>query len=185
MSLDRQRIDAVKLLEKLGYSYTTEFGWGAPLSGIGIKAELRNEEAADLLRQLGYHHDSTSGWHKPPNDLDQLIIGGAKLSQLMATLPPMSVVKLPPYQMFCNKCGSTNVVSDALATWAVDLQRWELADVLDETTCNECGASGWHDIKDAPAGDFADCQECSETYHRNHLTNGECKDCIDAKGATP
>ena len=43
MSLDRQRIDAVKLLESLGYSYSTEAGWTVPPNATAIKAQFRNE----------------------------------------------------------------------------------------------------------------------------------------------
>jgi hypothetical protein len=186
MSLDRQRIEAVKFLHSLGYSYSTESGWTVPPSATAIKAQFRNERATELLIQLGYHYSLDAGWSKESDEIAKLIAAGNKLSAAMAPIAAhVSAHKLPPIQMFCNKCGSTNVVSDALATWAVDLQRWELCDTLDQSTCNDCGADGWHDIKDAPAGDFADCQVCAYTYYRNHLTNGECKGCIDAKGTTP
>lgn len=46
------------------------------------------------------------------------------------------------YKMICGKCGSEDVTTDALATWDVGGQRWEVSNPLDNGDCNTCGASG-------------------------------------------
>lgn len=43
-------------------------------------------------------------------------------------------------QMFCGKCGGTNVRADAYAAWNVEKQEWELAATYDKgAACEDCG----------------------------------------------
>lgn len=39
----------------------------------------------------------------------------------------------------CPSCDSTDVTRDALATWSLDKQDWELSSTLDAGCCNACG----------------------------------------------
>ena len=41
--------------------------------------------------------------------------------------------------MVCTHCGSEDVRQDADAMWNVDTQKWELAGLYDNTTCDQCG----------------------------------------------
>tara|TARA_B100000780_G_scaffold105745_1_gene74030 strand:+ start:554 stop:730 length:177 start_codon:yes stop_codon:yes gene_type:complete len=38
----------------------------------------------------------------------------------------------------CEKCGSGNIVADALAEWDISSQEWVMTAVLDATVCKEC-----------------------------------------------
>ena len=40
----------------------------------------------------------------------------------------------------CNRCGSTEIVRDALASWNNLAQQWEINDVYDSTSCQSCEA---------------------------------------------
>ena len=39
----------------------------------------------------------------------------------------------------CPKCGGSAIFADAYARWNVETQNWELHDVYDDRTCNDCG----------------------------------------------
>jgi len=43
-----------------------------------------------------------------------------------------------PVKRVCVGCGSDDIVRDASARWSVPAQRWELSDVHDHATCNQC-----------------------------------------------
>lgn len=43
--------------------------------------------------------------------------------------------------LVCDNCGSCKIVRDSTAEWNVRNQRWELAGLLDDVTCNSCGHS--------------------------------------------
>lgn len=45
-------------------------------------------------------------------------------------------------QIICPACGSENIVKDATATWNEERRQWELSDVQDHETCNDCGWEG-------------------------------------------
>lgn len=42
-------------------------------------------------------------------------------------------------KIVCAECKSDNVRRDAMASWNVDTQDWELTAVLDQGTCEDCG----------------------------------------------
>ena len=42
------------------------------------------------------------------------------------------------YAMVCEHCGSSNVVSDARATWDVHQQQWTLVGHYDSSECLDC-----------------------------------------------
>lgn len=46
---------------------------------------------------------------------------------------------MPNLRKVCSHCGSTNVTHDALVRWSEEDQRWEIASVLDNADCDECG----------------------------------------------
>jgi len=46
----------------------------------------------------------------------------------------------PPIKLVCDTCGSDDIVRDATARWNVAAQDWALSDVMDDTTCEQCGA---------------------------------------------
>lgn len=46
----------------------------------------------------------------------------------------------------CKYCGSDNVTVDAVARWNIAAQQWEIAGLLDNSDCNDCG--GETDIVD-------------------------------------
>lgn len=41
-------------------------------------------------------------------------------------------------QMYCAHCGSTNVQRDALCSWNVERQEWQVDGMLDSNSCNAC-----------------------------------------------
>lgn len=44
----------------------------------------------------------------------------------------------------CRNCGSDNLERDALVSWNIDTQDWEVMSVLDNVTCRSCGyESNW------------------------------------------
>lgn len=45
-------------------------------------------------------------------------------------------------QMVRRHRGSTRVHRDAYASWSVERQGWELADVFDEGVCDDCDGRG-------------------------------------------
>jgi hypothetical protein len=45
-------------------------------------------------------------------------------------------------QYHCRHCGSTDVTNDAIACWNVKTQAWEIAGLLDNNDCNDCGEEG-------------------------------------------
>ena len=50
------------------------------------------------------------------------------------TTPPRSTNKFP----VCSKCGSSDVVMDAWASWNTETQSWQLKQVFDHTFCPVC-----------------------------------------------
>lgn len=46
-----------------------------------------------------------------------------------------------PVEMFCTRCGSTEVVRDAWAEWNKQRQDWVLKTIFDNSRCDACGAA--------------------------------------------
>lgn len=47
-----------------------------------------------------------------------------------------------PIEMYCPKCGSTEIRKDAFAEWDPEKQDWVLHSVYDQTICDNCGEEG-------------------------------------------
>jgi hypothetical protein len=39
----------------------------------------------------------------------------------------------------CANCGSQDVSCDAIVTWNIETQEWEIAGLLDNSDCADCG----------------------------------------------
>ena len=52
------------------------------------------------------------------------------------------MTKTNPVRPLCSACGSDNITRDALVCWDDEAQRWEVSNVLDDATCEDCEASG-------------------------------------------
>lgn len=44
-----------------------------------------------------------------------------------------------PITIHCRHCGGENILADACARWNVETQEWELSNVFDDKTCDDCG----------------------------------------------
>ena len=51
---------------------------------------------------------------------------------------PKSEVPQRQIQMVCDRCGGTDVLRDAWASWSVDAQSWELDSTFQWSFCREC-----------------------------------------------
>ena len=45
---------------------------------------------------------------------------------------------MPKLTYVCSICGSENVKCDAWVAWSVTAQSWEVADVFDDSWCDDC-----------------------------------------------
>lgn len=43
-----------------------------------------------------------------------------------------------PITIHCPHCGGENILADACARWNVKTQGWELSNVFDDKTCDDC-----------------------------------------------
>ncbi|MDE0175392.1 MAG: hypothetical protein OYH76_01145 [Defluviicoccus sp.] len=70
----------------------------------------------------------------------------------MLNEPPRPAANGPRFRPVCNRCGGTDVLADAYASWDVDAQDWALHSTYEKNAwCSRCEGECSFDLEPVPA----------------------------------